>query len=360
MAYTKTVFRIILSSPSDLEKERAIVKAIVEEINETNKMAPIFLQLFMWENDVAPLTNMKSGQYRIDEIFNIEESDMVIGIFNKRIGQPVMGDPSGTDHEIQLAINSFVKCKSPDIMLYFKRNLTKIDDMSDKELEDYKIMKARKENYCKLGIVQNYNSSSQFEKNIRKHITQFFMKKLAENQKSFLGQRVLIKTRKEFERMEDIVSCAKEDIYILGINLEGALNIRESLIKKAHEGIKVRLLALDPYGTAVEYFNINDVELSQRRGKIVENLKIFKPIIGENFEIRVTDRIFIAGCTAIDCCSDNGRIIAQHYLNSTSTSEAPTLDLYAKDTPDWINVYKNYLEILWNKYSKDIRGLFNV
>lgn len=360
MAYTKTVFRIILSSPSDLEKERTIVKEIVDEINETNKTAPILLQLFMWENDVSPLTNMKPGQYKIDEVFKIEESDMVIGIFYKKIGQPVMGDPSGTDHEIQLAINSFIKFKTPEIMLYFKKNLTKVDDMSDKELEDYKTMKERKENYYKLGVVQNYNSSMQFEKYIRKHISQFFMRKLNENGKDFLKQRVLIKTRKEFERMEDIVSCANEEIFILGINLEGALNIRDTLIKKAQKGIKVKLLALDPYGTAVEYFNINDVELSQRRGKIVENLKIFSGIIGNNFEVKVTDRIFIAGCTAIDCSSVYGRMIAQHYLNSTSTSEAPVLDIYVKDTPGWVNIYKNYMEILWNNYSKDIRGLFNV
>lgn len=360
MSYTKNVFRIILSSPSDLDKERAIVKSVIEEINETNKTSPILLQLFMWENDVSPLTNLVTGQNRIDEVFNIEEADMLIGLFNKKIGHPVLGDPSGTDHEIKLAINNFAKNKTPDIMLYFKKNSTKIDDMSEKELEEYTELKSRKNEYMKLGIVQSFNTATQFEKYIRKHINQFFMHKLSEYQKIYSGQRVLIKSRKEFERMEDIVSSANEDIFILGINLEGALNIRDALKQKSQQGVKIKLLALDPHGTSVRYFNINDIDLSQRQGKIIDNLHILKNFESENINVRVTDRIFIAGCTAIDFNSKNGRIIAQHYLNSTSTSVAPTLDIFANDTPDWFSVYKNYLETLWNKFSISIKELPNV
>lgn len=360
MAYTKTVYRIILCSPSDVEKEREIVRQIVEEINETNKKAPIMLQLFMWENDVSPLTNMKPGQYHIDDVFKMEESDLVIGLFYKKIGNPVMGDPSGTDHEIRLAIESYQKRNSPEIKLYFRKNRTKIGEISSEELDDYTIMQERKTEYRKLGIVQEYDKISEFEKNARKHINQFFMQKLEEIKIVTSSQRVLIKSRKDFERMEEIVSRATAEIFILGINLEGALNIRELLLKKAHNGVKVKLLALDPTGDAVKYFNINDVELSQRRGKIVENLKILKSIMNENIEIRVTDRIFIAGCTAIDANDDNGRIIAQHYLNSTSTSVAPTLDIYKEDTPEWVNVYNNYLDALWNKQSKSITEIGDV
>ena len=354
MAYAKTVFRIILSSPSDLDKERETVKRIIDEINETYKTAPIALQLFMWETDVSPLTNMRPGQFRIDELFKIDDSDVLIGMFNKRIGSPVLGASSGTDHEIEIAIKSYINHGTPNIMLYFKKNKTIIEDLSEKDVANFQELQRRKREYMKLGIVQEYSSLKQFEQFIRKHITQFFDEKYNAQQNKKDEQRVVLKGRKDFERMEEIVSSATEEVYILGINLEGAMNIRELLIKKALSGVKIRLLALDPKGDAIGPFNINDVDLQVRRNKIISNLQLMRDLSTySNIQIKVVDRFFIAGCTAVDFNNQNGRIIAQHYLTATSTSVAPTLDLNYKDSPYWMGVYSNYLESLWNKYAKE-------
>ncbi len=353
MAYLKTIFRVILSSPSDLDKERECVKRIIDDINETYKNAPAALQLIMWETDVPPLTDMRSGQYRIDEIFRIDDSDLLIGMFNKRIGSPELGAPSGTDHEIELAIQSYQDHGSPDIMLYFKRNKTPVDELSEKQIADFKELTKRKKEYMKLGIVQEYTSTKDFERYIRKHIAQYFDEKLKICQYNTSENRVILKGRKDFERMEEIVSSATKEIYILGINLEGAMNIRDILIKKAEEGVKIRLLALDPNGKAIEPFNINGVELEQRRNKIITNLLMLENLKAYHIDIKVVDKFFVAGCTGIDYHSHNGRIIAQHYLTATSTSTAPTLDLYSQDSPYWFKIYSNYLDNLWDCYAKE-------
>lgn len=355
MPFEKRIYRVILSSPSDLEKERSIVKTIIEEINETYKDSPIGLQLYMWENDVIPLLTMQEGQSQIDDTLRISDSDLVIGMFFEKPGSPVFGAPSGTDHEINQAIESYKIYKRPNIMLYFKLTNKKLSSVTDDEIEKYRMIKNRKKEYMKLGIVQEFSTISQFELKIRKHLLQY----MAQNNISNNGikyERVPIKSRKEFERMEDIVAAAEKEIFILGINLEGALNIRGLLQEKSKRGIKIKLLAMEPFGKTIDAFNINNVDINERRNKIVSNLKILKTIASNNIELRTTDRIFIAGCTAIDMGSPGGRIIAQQYLNCISTSEAPILDIYYTDNAHWFEIYQQYLETLWEKYSKEVKA----
>ncbi len=54
MATIKILFRILLSSPSDLQIERKIVESIVVEINESHKASYYGLELICWENDTSP------------------------------------------------------------------------------------------------------------------------------------------------------------------------------------------------------------------------------------------------------------------------------------------------------------------
>lgn len=352
MAQHKTLFRVILSSPSDMDSERNIVRKTVSEINDTYKFSPFGLQLLSWEEDVPPSLTMHNAQLDIDSIFSYDSSDLIIGLFHTKIGSPVLNDQSGTIHEIEKAIESYKERKKPEIKLYFKRIKKKYYEATADELANYKKVQETKAKYKTLGIIQSFDSSKEFESLCRKHILQFFNEQCESYRpRSFLFDSIVnVKPRSSFERMESIVGAAKKNVFILGINLEGAINLREMLVDKARQGVAIKLLALSPYGRELEHFNINDVDTEIKRSKIITNLDIlYSQTKGvPNIELRTVDNIFVSGCTAIDADTSYGRIVSQQYLFHVGTANAPILDIYADEAPTCFEAYNQYLRNLWN------------
>ena len=302
MALTKTFYRIILSSPSDLMAERRVVKEVVDEINETYKSKPFGLQLIFWEEDVSPELTLSEGQIIIDKAFQYEKSDLIVGLFYKKLGTPTLNSESGTVHEIEQSIENYKLKKSPEIKLYFKNVRINLADTSSNERAEYETLENKKREYMNLGIIQKFDDSVEFERLCRKHILQFFDDKIAlYNKRHSYCEHIIMKNRKHFDRMEEIVSEAKHDILILGINLEGALNISSLLLEMADKGVHIRLLALNPFGEAINHFNTNDIDLNYRKKKIISNLEILTSRINNhiNCKLHIVDKIF-GVCSLID------------------------------------------------------------
>ncbi|MCL2670727.1 MAG: DUF4062 domain-containing protein [Clostridiales bacterium] len=210
MATTKTLFRVLLSSPSDLNPERAIVRKIVEEINDVHKFNQFGLQLISWEKDIAPTLTMSSGQNTIDSVFKYDESDLIIGMFYKKLGTPVLGSKSGTVHEIEKAIESYQKRKLPEIKLYFKKVSLTLDETSKQERENYEGIEEIRREYMELGIVQPFDED--FETLCRKHINQFFQQKVEQYHNNVQGDKTTL--QKQFDDVEEALKIAKDDIRV--------------------------------------------------------------------------------------------------------------------------------------------------
>ena len=91
MAHEKIMMRILLSSASDMDKERGQITSIVDEINITNKETPYGIELYKWETDTDPELILEDGQKSIDETFDYIHADLLIGMFYKLVG-------NGTKH----------------------------------------------------------------------------------------------------------------------------------------------------------------------------------------------------------------------------------------------------------------------
>ena len=111
MAHEKIMMRILLSSPSDMDKERSLITNIVDEINSANKETPFGIELYKWETDTDPSLTLEDGQKSIDETFDYIHADMLIGMFYKRAGV-------GTKHEIDEAIEIKKQYGFPEIKTY--------------------------------------------------------------------------------------------------------------------------------------------------------------------------------------------------------------------------------------------------
>lgn len=165
MAIKKIMFRVLLSSASDVAKERDIVSKIVDEVNEVNKDKLFGIELFRWENDVFPSMKHDDGQITIDKKFNYKHADLLIGLFYKKLGD-------GTVHEIDEAMQIKNEYGLLDIKLYFK----KVDKnlLSETEEDGYRKLLNKQKEYMKRGIVGTFNTEIDFEQKIRKHIYEYF------------------------------------------------------------------------------------------------------------------------------------------------------------------------------------------
>ncbi|HYC60157.1 MAG TPA: hypothetical protein VEK79_11390 [Thermoanaerobaculia bacterium] len=113
------ILRVVVVSPADVGAERDRVNVVAAEINRTlGDRFGVRLDVLRWETDVYPMFHVEGPQGQIDDLLKIEDADLIIGIFWKRFGTPVMDADSGTEHELRKAFEAYRTRQKPGVMLY--------------------------------------------------------------------------------------------------------------------------------------------------------------------------------------------------------------------------------------------------
>jgi WD40 repeat protein len=110
--------RIFVSSPSDVEHERALVKDIIEVLGQ--EYLPYFkLQAVLWEEEA--LTAAKSFQAGL---VRPSDCEIVLVMLWSRLGTPLADDPyggmTGTEWEFVDAVDASARQGSPEVLVYKK------------------------------------------------------------------------------------------------------------------------------------------------------------------------------------------------------------------------------------------------
>ena len=117
------ILRIVLVSPSDVTPERDQIDQLVDRLSRNVWTARGYrVEVFRWESDVYPGLHLQGPQGLIDDTMEIEEADVVIGLFGSRLGSPISREPgsqTGTEHELTKAWTSWESSGSPQVLLYF-------------------------------------------------------------------------------------------------------------------------------------------------------------------------------------------------------------------------------------------------
>ncbi len=172
LATTLRVIRIVVCSPGDVARERELVRKVTTEINRHHAHSVgIDLQCVCWETDSYPAFHVDGPQGLIDPILQIEDSDIVIGIFWKRFGTPTLGVDSGTEHELQSAIEAWRRNSRPQVMVYFSE--APYSPASSAETDQWGKVLKFKEQFPKDGFWWPYLSADEFESLIRNQLHQF-------------------------------------------------------------------------------------------------------------------------------------------------------------------------------------------
>ena len=173
MPVEANVFRIFIASSNDLEEERHIIRNAIHEWNEVfafrNQvyLEPVLYQSHIWYDST------KSAQSIINREL-LDECDLMIAIFWKRIGTPTNGSKGGTLEEL----DRFSKSGRP-VLLCFKEGGLTIEDAVEYG-SDLKIITDLKKRYASR-LTLTYQSLEELKTPIARQISFFaeeFIKKL--------------------------------------------------------------------------------------------------------------------------------------------------------------------------------------
>ncbi|MGE0827595.1 MAG: DUF4062 domain-containing protein [Candidatus Binatia bacterium] len=162
--------RVVVASPSDVKPERDALKNIIEDVNHDIALdRKVRLEISRWEDDAYAGFHVAGPQGLIDAILRIPECDIFLGIFWKRFGTPTTEGTTGTEHEFQLAYETWKQTRRPQIMVYFNQKAA--TPKTPEEADQWKQVLQFQQQFPKDGLWWPYRGKAQFEKLVRRHIT---------------------------------------------------------------------------------------------------------------------------------------------------------------------------------------------
>ncbi|WP_324643403.1 hypothetical protein [Pseudarthrobacter sp. LT1] len=100
MAYNAHVLKVLIASPTDTGEARDAVEEVLHKWNSRrSERERVMILPRRWENDSVPKTGGDGQQMINDQL--VDSCDIVIGIFNTKLGGPTPRAISGTVEEIE-------------------------------------------------------------------------------------------------------------------------------------------------------------------------------------------------------------------------------------------------------------------
>jgi len=161
MPYAATVYKVFIASPSDVPKERQIVRDVLLEWNyihseERGKM----LMPLGWETHASPAMG-EGPQYIINRQV-LRGCDLLVAVFWTRLGTPTGSSTSGTVEEIE----EHLAAKKP-AMIYFSNAPVHPDSVDQ---DQYRALRDFKERCRDKGFVGSYETLSEFKDTFARHL----------------------------------------------------------------------------------------------------------------------------------------------------------------------------------------------
>lgn len=167
-----------------------------------------------------------------------------------------------------------------------------------------------------------------------------------------VGADTFLRKRRNFPRMEQLISEARDDIWVAGVTLDTMVTLVGTFESKLKQGCNIRFLALAPHGEALKaaakyYASDPDFITTRIRSNLIALASRLKTGEG-SVEIRVLDRVFPTGYFITDPNSHKAQMIVQLYLYHIDAEEAPLFELSKTDDKQWFSVYMRQFERAWS------------
>jgi len=178
--------RIFVSSPADLDHERALIKELITQL--AAEYLPYFkLQSVLWEEEV--LTAAQSFQAGLSRP---SECEIVLVMLWTRLGTPLADDPyggmTGTEWEFVDAVAASTRVNPPEVLVY-KKTTARLIDITD--VETTRVAIADRERLDLFFRTHFFNSDGSFSRAFRQFENDRVLRELVQVQlRKLLNRRI--------------------------------------------------------------------------------------------------------------------------------------------------------------------------
>jgi hypothetical protein len=163
MSYTARVIKVMIASPSDVAKERQLIRDVIQEWNAVHaEDRKIVVMPVGWETHSAP--DMGDRPQAIINKQLLGSCDLLVAVFWTRLGSPTGVAASGTVEEI----NEHLASGRP-AMIYFSAVPVRLDSVDEKQ---YDKLRAFKEDLRSRGLFDEYEDLTSFRTKFARHLAQ--------------------------------------------------------------------------------------------------------------------------------------------------------------------------------------------
>jgi hypothetical protein len=158
---------VFVSCPSDVEKEKQIVRVVCDGITKgVGAARNIEVKVIEWKKDVIPLITGEGAQSVIDKQIAEYDYDIYVGILWKRFGDKKSDGFTPTEGEFEDAFNRMKETKRPVIKVYFKtENFYPMDAYEAEQIcEVIKFKEKIKDR--DIGLYDEFKDKEDFQKKI--------------------------------------------------------------------------------------------------------------------------------------------------------------------------------------------------
>jgi hypothetical protein len=163
MPYKADIYKVMIASPSDVQREREAIREIIHEWNVINSESQnLVLMPVAWESHSFPTMGD-----RPQEIINrqlLSNCDLLVATFWTRLGSPTGKSASGTVEEIEKHL-----AEGKPAMIYFSDTPVRPDSIDESQ---YQALKEFKNKCRQQGLVEDYESIEEFKDKFRRQLAQ--------------------------------------------------------------------------------------------------------------------------------------------------------------------------------------------
>jgi len=164
--------RVLISSPGDAKDHRRSIDHAIHTVNRAIEASgdQVVLITVSWPNDVTPGADPRHPQLRIDDQLNFETGDILIAVFYRLLGAPVLDAPSGTAHEVRLGHEAWKLRGNPHLFVYFSNEAIPPPGGVNEATDNLRLAEFKDEVKDRKILYAEYNGVHEFERLITEHL----------------------------------------------------------------------------------------------------------------------------------------------------------------------------------------------
>lgn len=167
--------KIFLASPSDVPKERKYLVDVINEINCTIADSKgVVLEVICSEN-AFPGYGQDGQAVLNQQIGNMKEYALFVGIMWNRLGTPTPRADSGTVEEFERAVKSLQKNGQPEIWFYFRQSAAQLN--TEEALEQKRKVLLFQKKIQKKEFKKEYSNPANFRDKFRRNLLSWLSKR---------------------------------------------------------------------------------------------------------------------------------------------------------------------------------------